>query len=235
MLKFFNLFVCFILFFACKNKNPIKQFTKLTTSQTNIDFENRVEGTKDFNVFTYRNFFNGGGVAIGDINNDSLPDIYFTSNQHQNKLYLNKGNFKFEDITEKSNTGGTKSWSTGVSMVDINNDGWLDIYVSNSGDVKGGSRENELFINNKNGTFTEKAKLYNLADSGLSTHAAFFDYDGDGDLDCYILNNSYRPIESFGYNRNQRNVREAKGGDKLMRNDTYSLSSGEGWGLYRCK
>ncbi len=219
MLKYFILITLVLLLFSCTQKKSLKQFTKLNKTQTNIDFSNDVEGTKDFNVFNYRNFFNGGGVAIGDINNDSLPDIYFTSNQHKNKLYLNKGNFKFEDITEKSNTGGTKNWSTGVSMVDINNDGWLDIYVSNSGDVQGGNRENELFINNKNGTFTEKAKQYNLADSGLSTHAAFFDYDGDGDLDCYILNNSYKPIESFGYNRNQRHVREAKGGDKLMRND----------------
>jgi enediyne biosynthesis protein E4 len=218
----FSSFVISILLItlSCNNnQSAIKQFTKLTTKQTGIDFINQVEGTKDFNVFTYRNFFNGGGVAIGDVNNDSLPDIYFTSNQHQNKLYLNKGNFTFEDVTTKAGVGGTKAWSTGVSMVDINADGWLDIYVCNSGDVKGDSRENELFINNKNGTFTEKAKQYNLADSGLTTHAAFFDYDGDGDLDCYILNNSYRPIESFGYNRNLRNIRDAKGGDKLMRND----------------
>jgi enediyne biosynthesis protein E4 len=232
-LKYILISFLLLSLFACNKKGNLKQFTKLTTSTTGIDFINQVEGTKEFNVFSYRNFFNGGGVAIGDINNDSLPDIYFTSNQHQNKLYLNKGNFKFEDVTKQAGIGGTKAWSTGVSMVDINNDGYLDIYVCNSGDIKGDNRENELFINNKNGTFTDKAKAYNLADSGLTTHAAFFDYDGDGDLDCYILNNSYRPIESFGYNRNLRNVREAKGGDKLMRNDGETFTDvSEAAGIY---
>ncbi|MEJ7739646.1 MAG: VCBS repeat-containing protein [Chitinophagaceae bacterium] len=192
----------------------------MPSTETGIIFENSVADTKKFNVFKYRNFYNGGGVAIGDINNDGLPDVYFTANQKKNKLYLNKGNFKFEDITDKSGVAGNRFWSTGVTMADVNADGWLDIYVCHSGDLAGESRENELFINQHNGKFTEEAKKYGLDEPyGLTTHAAFFDYDGDGDLDCYILNNSYRPIESFGYDRNLRNIRDPKGGGKLYRND----------------
>ncbi|MBD0297091.1 MAG: VCBS repeat-containing protein, partial [Flavisolibacter sp.] len=193
------LFIFFIII-SCKNNpsgtsdepgaTPI--FHLLEPEKTGIDFANEVVDNEDFNILTYRNFYNGGGVAIGDINNDGLPDIYFTANQKKNKLYLNKGNFQFEDITEKAGVGGTMAWSTGVTMADVNGDGWLDIYVCNSGDVDGSRKKNELFINNGNLTFSEEAKEYNLDNEGYSTHAAFFDYDGDGDLDCYILNNSFR-------------------------------------------
>lgn len=210
-----------IVIVGCKKtvENTEKStFQLLDKAETGVDFENKLTYTNDFNVYKYRNFYNGGGVAIGDINNDSLPDIYFTSNQQQNKLYLNKGNFKFEDITEKANVGGTKPWSTGVTMVDINADGFLDIYVCNSGDLKGENKHNELFINNGDMTFTEKAKAYNLDDKGFSTHASFFDYDKDGDLDCYILNNSYQAIGSFDLRRNERPKRDLLGGDKLMEN-----------------
>ncbi len=193
-------------------------FSLLPPETTGIAFVNKIVDGENFNILTYRNFYNGGGVAIGDINGDSLPDIYLTSNQDRNKLYLNKGNFVFEDITEKAGVGGTMAWSTGVTMADINADGLLDIYVCNSGDVDGSMRENELFINNGNLTFSEKASEFNLDNEGYSTHAAFFDYDLDGDLDCYILNNSFKDpgkIELY------RQVREqaSKGGDKLMRND----------------
>lgn len=193
-------------------------FNLLDPSQTKIDFVNEVQDGENFNILTYRNFYNGGGVAIGDINNDSLPDIYFTSNQKKNKLYLNKGNLVFEDITDKAGVGGNMSWSTGVTMADINGDGMLDIYVCNSGDVDSKNKKNELFINNGNLTFTEKAHEYNLDNEGYTTHAAFFDYDQDGDLDCYILNNSFRdPAKIELY----RKVREqaSPGGHKLMRND----------------
>lgn len=168
-------------------------------------------------MFRYRNFYNGGGVAIGDINNDGLSDIYLTSNMGDNKLFLNKGDLKFQDITTTAGVAGTKVWSTGVSMVDINADGLLDIYVCNSGDIKGNRRENELFINKGDLTFTEQAEKYGLADRGFSTHAAFFDYDKDGDLDCYVLNNSFRPISTLGY-KNLRNERDPDGGDKLFNN-----------------
>jgi hypothetical protein len=202
-----------------KTENNDHLFSKLSAAQTNIYFVNRLKFDSYFNIYTYRNFYNGGGVALGDINNDGLIDIYFSANQLPNKLYLNKGNFIFEDITEKAGVAGAKAWSTGVSMADVNADGLLDIYVCNSGDVKGDNRENELFINNGDLTFTEKAKEYNLADRGFSTHAAFFDYDNDGDLDVYILNNSYQSIGSFNLRKNERGVRNELGGHKLMRND----------------
>jgi enediyne biosynthesis protein E4 len=193
-------------------------FNLLPSSKTNIDFTNQITNEENFNILTYRNFYNGGGVAIGDINNDSLPDIYFTANQQKNKLYLNKGDFIFEDITEKAGVGGTKFWSTGVTMADVNADGLLDIYVCNSGNVDGHSRENELFINNGNLTFTEKAKELALNNDGYSTHAAFFDYDQDGDLDCYILNNSFKDPAKIELYKKVREIQNA-GGDRLMRND----------------
>lgn len=194
-------------------------FEKMQSSETGIKFDNRLTFSEDFNIYTYRNFYNGGGVGIGDVNNDSLPDIYFVGNQVPNRLYLNKGNFEFADVTEQAGVAGNKAWATGVSIIDINGDGWLDIYVCNSGDVKGDDKKNELFINNKDGTFTEKAEDYGIADLGFSIHGAFFDYDKDGDLDLYLLNNSYRAIGSFDLQVNKRNERDAIGGDKLYRND----------------
>ncbi|KQC31008.1 VCBS repeat-containing protein [Flagellimonas eckloniae] len=202
-------------------------FTSLDSTQTGISFVNEIENEEDFNIFLYRNFYNGGGVAIGDINNDGLPDIYLTANRKKNKLFLNKGDFTFEDITNSAGVSGTKAWSTGVVLVDINADGLLDIYVCNAGNIKGDDQKNELFINNGDLSFTEKAQDYNLADSGFTTHAAFFDYDKDGDLDVYMLNNSFIPVASLGY-ENKRDLRaedwnvidEIKGGgDKLFRND----------------
>ncbi|MCG2462746.1 VCBS repeat-containing protein [Flavobacteriaceae bacterium F89] len=203
------------------------RFSLLDKETTGIDFVNKIENKKDFNIFTYRNFYNGGGVAIGDINNDGLPDIYLTSNFGKNKLYLNKGNLKFEDISTSSHAEGNRAWSTGVVMVDLNADGFLDIYVCNAGNIKGDNQKNELFINNGDLTFTEKAEDYNLADSGFTTHAAFFDYDNDGDLDAYILNNSFIPVNSLNFS-NKRELRAKDwdvpevlkgGGDKLLRND----------------
>lgn len=220
------LFLCLALFglVSCSDHRSVDEdsktlFVSVEEHQSGLEFENTLEYDKDFNIYTYRNFYNGGGVAIGDINNDGLPDIYLTANMGPNKLFLNKGNFQFEDITEKAHVAGSKAWSTGVSMADINADGFLDIYVCNSGDIKGDSRQNELFINNGDNTFVEQASQYGLDDSGLSTHAAFFDYDKDGDLDVYILNNSFRPIGSFNLKNSERETRDALGGDKLLRND----------------
>ncbi|MFT4535554.1 MAG: hypothetical protein ACI9P5_002923 [Saprospiraceae bacterium] len=194
-------------------------FKLLDNKSIGIEFSNDLKYDKDFNVYKYRNFYNGGGVAIGDVNNDGLMDIYLVSNQGQNKLYLNKGDLKFEDITATSRVGGNKAWSTGVTFVDVNQDELMDIYVCNSGDVNGDNKENELFINNGDMTFTESAMKYNLNDKGYSTHASFFDYDKDGDLDAYLLNNSYQAIGSFNLRKNERMNHDTLGGDKLMRND----------------
>jgi enediyne biosynthesis protein E4 len=187
-----------------ENATPL--FTKLSAEQTGVTFVNEIKETQSFNVFRYRNFYNGGGVAIGDINNDGLPDIFFTANQQKNQLFLNKGNFKFEDITDSAGVGGRKPWDTGVVMADINSDGLLDIYVSNAGNMEGDNHDNDLYINNGDLTFTERAKEFNLAKSGFSTHASFFDYDKDGDLDAYLLNNSNVPVSSLG-NMGDRNKR----------------------------
>ncbi len=217
-----------------KNDSPQEEqkietlFTLLEPEETGISFINKVENQKNFNIFKYRNFYNGGGVAIGDINNDGLQDIYLTGNMVPNRLYLNKGNMQFEDISEKAGVLGNKPWSTGVVMVDINNDGLMDIYVCNAGNMEGNNHDNDLYINNGDLTFTEKAEEYNLAKTGFTTHASFFDYDKDGDLDAYILNNSNIPVSSLGY-AEQREVRAQdwegvpdifKGvGDMLLRND----------------
>jgi hypothetical protein len=209
-----------------EKKSPFL-FTNISSKKSGIDFNNIIENTEAFNIFSYRNFYNGGGVAIGDINNDDLPDIYLVANMGENKLFINNGDFVFEDITIKAGIQGTKAWSTGAVMVDINSDGYLDIYVCNAGYIEGSNQENELFINNGDLTFTDEASQYNLNDNSYTTHAAFFDYDIDGDLDAYILNNSFMPVNTLNYS-NQREL-QAKdwpvkdflkgGGDKLLRND----------------
>ncbi|WP_222845714.1 VCBS repeat-containing protein [Flavilitoribacter nigricans] len=231
--------VCFfgMLLSSCGTKspegNPDTLFTLMGAKTTGIDFENTITYDKDFNIYTYRNFYNGGGVAIGDINNDSLPDIYFTSNQGANQLYLNKGDFRFENITDRAGVAGTHAWSTGVVMVDINGDGLLDIYVSNSGDVEGDDKQNELFINQGDLTFTSEAESYGLADEGLTTQTAFFDYDQDGDLDAYVLNNSFRPISSFNLKNNERVIRDPVNGDKLYENrDGHFYNVSDSAGIY---
>ena len=180
------------LFYCTGKKQTL--FESLPPSATNITFTNKLAEHKLFNILYYLYYYNGGGVATGDINNDGLPDIYFTANNKGgNKLYLNKGNFQFEDITDKAGVAGTADWCTGVTMADVNGDGFLDIYVgaiSGKYDLKG---HNQLFINNGDGTFKEQAEAYGLDFAGLTTQAAFFDYDHDGDLDCYILYQSSRP------------------------------------------
>lgn len=222
-----SVYLCLILLlFSCQQQSGNPALFQLMEN-TGIEFSNDIHDTKDFNIFSYRNFYNGGGVAIGDINNDGLADVFFTANMKSNKLYLNKGNFQFEDITEKAGFTNKGKWGTGVVFVDINSDGWLDIYVCNAGYQKGVSNENELYINNHNLTFTEKAKEYGLNESGYTTHAAFFDYDLDGDLDCYVLKNSFIPVNTLNY-ANKRDLRAEDwtvadflkgGGDKLLRND----------------
>jgi hypothetical protein len=220
----------FALLFACnKSAKQVENtlFTKISSDQSGIKFVNNVSNTEDLNILTYRNYYNGGGTAIGDINNDGLSDVFFTANMSENKLYLNKGNMQFEDISAKAGIQSAENWSTGVVMVDINNDKLLDIYVCNAGYKEGKPPYNQLFINNGDLTFTEKAAEYGLNDDGYTTHAAFFDYDGDSDLDCYILNNSFIPVNTLN-NDNRRALRAKDwpiadflkgGGDKLLRND----------------
>lgn len=215
------------LFMACNPKKTAPPLFELM-DKTGINFTNTVTNSKDMNIFTYRNFYNGGGVGIADINNDSLPDVFLTSNMGPNKLFLNKGNFTFEDISAKAGITGNGEWSTGVVMVDINQDGWLDMYVCNAGQEKmPKGQSNRLYINNRNLTFTDSAQAYGLDAKGYTTHASFFDYDLDGDLDCYILNNSFIPVNTLNY-ANKRDLKAEDwpvadflkgGGDKLMRND----------------
>ena len=218
---------------SCSEAESDYLFELKTSEETQINFENTLSFSNEFNVYTYRNFYNGGGVSIGDINNDGWSDIYLTSNQNPNKLYLNKGGFIFEDITDSAGVGGSKAWSTGVTMADVNADGLLDIYVCNSGDVTGDNKQNELFINKGDGKFEELAEDYGLADPGYSTHASFFDYDKDGDLDVYLLNNSYQAIGSFDLRRNERPKRDELGGDKLLENrDGVFVDVSEKAGIY---
>lgn len=238
----FLLLICIQISCNKPEERPDGLFQNLEASETGIDFVNKVEDREDINIFNYRNFYNGGGVSIGDINNDGLPDIYFTANMGENKLYLNKGNWKFEDITAKAGVAEPEKWSTGVVMADVNGDNLLDIYVCNAGYQKFLNKQgNSLYINNGDLTFTESAEKYGLDEAGYSTHAAFLDYDLDGDLDCYVLNNSFIPVNTLNY-ANDRNLRAKDwpvkdflkgGGAKLFRNDGGKFADvSEGAGIY---
>jgi hypothetical protein len=221
---------------ACRGGRPAQEsqaelpgadshlFTKLPASYTGVRFENRLTETRDFNVFKYRNFYNGGGVAAGDLTGDGLPEIVLTSNQSGPRLYLNLGAFRFRDITEKTGIRfkGAGAWVTGVTLADVNGDGLLDIYLCYAGNGTPEQRRNELYINQGVGSdtiprFHEMASQYGVADEGYSTQAVFFDYDRDGLLDLFVLNNSPRPVISFSSN-NTRNVRDQFGGHRLYHN-----------------
>lgn len=199
---------------------PEKLFTDLKSGKTGIDFRNLLVEDESLNIGHYIYFYNGAGVAIGDINNDGLQDVFFTGNMVKNRLYLNKGGMKFENITTQSGVAEKQGWCTGATMVDINQDGFLDIYVCRSADDSPEKRKNLLFINNGKLGFTEEAEKYGLADKGYSTQATFFDYDKDGDLDCYVLNHSVSKY-SVGVSENPelRKVKNPDYASRLYRND----------------
>lgn len=229
---------------SCRKKateQPL--FELLPPSQTNVHFVNKLNDSDEPGILKYLYFYNGGGVAVGDINNDGLPDIYFTSNKKGgNKLYLNKGNYKFEDITDKAGVAGTADWCTGVTMADVNNDGYLDIYVCAVAGKLNLKGHNLLYINNHDGTFTERSAEYGLDFSGYSTQAAFFDYNHDGRLDCFLLNQSNHSVETYGDTSLRRNVNNLAGSklylnknghfvDVTLKSGIYSSALGYGLGV----
>ncbi|HUQ67791.1 MAG TPA: VCBS repeat-containing protein [Flavitalea sp.] len=181
-----------LLICACGEPSSDKLFSKVSSSSSGVNFKNLLVEDDQFNVLTYPYFYNGGGVATGDINNDGLTDIFFTGNMVKNRLYLNKGDMEFEDITINSTVSDKQGWCTGATMADVNADGWLDIYVCRSADADPLRRKNLLFINNHDNTFSEEADKYGIADMGYSTHAVFFDYDKDNDLDLVVINHSQK-------------------------------------------
>lgn len=237
MLTIRNIFVILvsITFFGCQTETveqSEKRFELIPSSQSGITFRNDLKEDITLNIFNYMYFYNGGGVAIGDLNDDKLPDLYFTANQAPNKLYLNKGNFTFEDVSDIAGVAGTDTWSTGVTFVDINEDGLLDIYVCNVGEQVEFNLEergpifhgrNHLYINQGNNaegipTFVDMAEEYGLDFKGYATQSAFFDYDLDGDLDLYLMNHSVHETGTFGRAEKLR-PKEHPAGDKLLRND----------------
>lgn len=207
-----------IFLLACSSEDE-KQFTLLSPAQTNIDFENRVTSTRDFNIINYMYFYDGGGVAAGDLNNNGLPDLFFVGNEEPNKLYFNRGDFQFEDVTEEAGIAGDRgSWSTGVTMADVTGNGYLDIYISRVNYLTK-SGPNQFFENNGDGTFTESAADYGIDFEGYSTQAAFFDYNKNGRLDLFILNHSFHSEKTYGPVDVLREINDPKAGDRLFRND----------------
>ncbi|OOG77292.1 RNA-binding protein [Algoriphagus sp. A40] len=195
------------------------KFEKLSAKKTGVNFKNQLREDSQNNILRYEYFYNGGGVAVGDLNNDGLDDIFFTGNMTGNKLYKNLGQLKFDDMTKSAGVGGKNTWTTGVSMADVNGDGLLDIYVCYSGKGKPEDRTNELWINQGDFKFLEKAGEFGIADPSNSTQGLFFDFDKDGDLDLYLLNHHIQVINELEFDA-ARDARHPYAGDKLYRNDS---------------
>ena len=216
MNKVLGLFIALFFFNACKSEN--KKFTKLNSGITNISFKNKLYETNTRNYFTNPYMYLGAGVAAGDFNNDGLEDLFFLGNMVRNKLYINQGDLKFNDISESAGIEGDDRWYSGVTLIDINNDGFLDIYCSVGGE--NGPNNNILFINNQDNTFTEKAKEFGIDDDAYSMHSTFFDYDKDGDLDLYVANypptSFAAPVDYYNYRINNHQKRDS---DHLYRNE----------------
>ncbi|MEH6681431.1 MAG: VCBS repeat-containing protein [Sediminicola sp.] len=194
---YFVILIITVLFCSCQKRDPDKMFTLMESSRTGIKFQNLLKESENFNVLEYVYMYNGGGVSIGDLNNDGLPDIYLTGNMVGSHLYINKGEFDFEEIAKEAGVFAEGLWNTGSTMADVNGDGYLDIYVCRSAAKDPELRKNLLFINNGDLTFTERAADYGLDNSGYTTQASFFDYDNDGDLDLYVLNHSTQEYSGF--------------------------------------
>ena len=207
----------FFIFFSIFSYSQEPLFELLNSKSTGISFINQLTESKEENIITYEYFFNGGGVAAGDLNNDGLIDLYFTSNQESDKIYINKGNLKFNDITSSSGISTKGGWKTGVTLADVNDDGWLDIYVSYSGNFPKNQRKNKLYINQKNLTFKESASKYGIDDSGNTSQSVFFDYDKDGDLDLYVLNHNTKVMRNFNA-QYAKTLIDENAGDRLYEN-----------------
>lgn len=218
-MKSINYIFLFCLLFVLSCETEQKLFELIPSTESKISFVNTIKEDQNLNVLQYEYFYNGGGVASGDLNNDGLVDLYFTANMGSDAIYINQGNLVFEDISAKSGITYNGEWKTGVTMVDINNDGWLDIYVSCSGNEDNPKlRKNKLYINNKDLTFSEQAEKYGLASDSFTTHTAFFDYDKDGDLDAYIMNHNVKDFKSFDVAAIHE-MKDQYAGDQLLRND----------------
>ena len=209
-----------LLMVGCSKTNELpNRFTPLNSQQTGVDFENTLEETEEWNVLSYEYFYNGGGVGIADFDKNGFVDIFFSGNMTPNQLYFNNGDWKFENVTKKAGLTHLKDkWYTGVSIADINGDGWLDLYLSCSGPQERSLRKNELYLNNGDGTFTEKASDFNLDIEANTTQTVFFDYDRDGDLDAYLLNHSTEDFQNFDATFVKK-MEDADAGDQLLRND----------------
>lgn len=223
-MRFLSIIILVAFLFSCENTRDGSskkwKFALVSPNYSNIHFNNRIRESASFNVLQYGYLYNGGGVAIGDIDNDGLDDIYFSSNMASNRLYKNLGDLKFKDITESAGVAANDAWNTGVSMADVNSDGFLDIYVCRSADAYPEKRKNLLFINNKKGGFTEMASSWGIDDEAYSTQAAFFDYDKDGDLDLFLLNHSVQQFAGFNqFLSNYKQDLNPLYGDKLYRNE----------------